>query len=224
MEFLVETHFHTSVVSRCGKFHPSEIIPFYIEKGYNAIVITDHYKKDYFDSLPQKMSDFEKLNMWLEGYRQAKKFARNLPITIILGMEILFNDKPNDHLVFGIDEDFILSNSNLYNMQFEDFSRLCRKNKFFLGQAHPFRKICTPRPAELLDGIEVYNGHPSHNNNNPAAMDYAKKNNLIMISGSDFHEMDQLGRGGMYFDRCPQNSRELADLLFEGHFRLKTTK
>lgn len=38
-----ELHCHTGCVSRCGRVEPEEIVKLYIEKGYDGIVVTDHY-------------------------------------------------------------------------------------------------------------------------------------------------------------------------------------
>ena len=49
---LTEMHFHTSEISVCGRVPAAEGVRAYKEKGYDALVVTDHFHSDYFDSLP----------------------------------------------------------------------------------------------------------------------------------------------------------------------------
>jgi len=52
----------------------------------------------------------------------------------------------------------------------------------------------------LIDGVEIYNGNPRHNSSNHLALEYARKNGLKMLSGSDFHQVQDAARGGIIVD------------------------
>jgi hypothetical protein len=77
-----------------------------------------------------------------------------------------------------------------------------------------------PADIKLLDGLEVYNGNPRHNSQNDKAFAYAKKHELKMISGSDFHEYEDLALGGIVSEKLPVNIIELCDLLKNGNYNL----
>ena len=64
-------------------------------------------------------------------------------------------------------------------------------------QAHPFRNNMRVTDPGLLDGIEIHNGHYDHNSRNEFAYMWAKHYGLTGISGSDFHEIEDLARGGI---------------------------
>ena len=49
--YRIDTHVHTAEVSPCGKIPAEEVVKLYIEQNYDAIIITDHYHDEYFDSL-----------------------------------------------------------------------------------------------------------------------------------------------------------------------------
>ena len=213
LSFLFETHFHTPYTSSCGKIYPEESIPLYIENGYSGLVVTDHYHESFFEGQGQ-IPWREQARNFLLGYLRTKEFCKDKDFNVLLGMEIRFHDNCNDHLVYGADEEFIYNNPRLDSLGFEKFSLLCRENGFFFLQAHPFRVGCVPREAKYLDGVEVYNGHPEHNNNNDKALNFALQNNLLMTSGSDLHNPGQMCRGGMYLEERPSTSKELASILF----------
>ena len=66
-----------------------------------------------------------------------------------------------------------------------------------LFQAHPFRGYCRRQDPAYLDGVEVYNGNERHTNNSNMALEWAKENNLRFSSGSDFHQLMDLAKGGL---------------------------
>jgi len=218
VSFLFETHFHTPYTSSCGKIHPQESIPIYIENGYSGLVVTDHYYEGFFarhGQIPWR----EQADLFLLGYRKAKEFCEGKDFKVLLGMEIRFSDNCNDHLVYGIDEEFIYNNPRLDLLEFENFALLCRKNGFFFLQAHPFRENCVPRNPEYIDGLEVYNGSQAQINNNALALKFALDNNLVMTAGSDLHNTSQLCRAGIYLEERPSTSKELANILFNGNVK-----
>ena len=86
-------------------------------------------------------------------------------------------------------------------------------------QAHPFRVGIFPENPEYLDGIEVYNGNPRHDSRNEKAAEYAKYYNLKMLSGSDFHQTEDLARGGIVLSEAPKDSIEFTRLLAGGHVK-----
>ena len=45
----------------------------------------------------------------------------------------------------------------LYRLTVQELSEICKKNKFLLVQAHPFRDIIELPTDEFIDNVEVYN-------------------------------------------------------------------
>ena len=81
---------------------------------------------------------------------------------------------------------------------------------------YPFRDGCNPAPAEYLDGLEAYNANPRKNNRNDLAYAYAKQYGLLELAGSDYHQLPDLGLGGVYLSALPQDSIALKDVLKNG--------
>jgi len=207
-----DTHVHTKEVSPCGKVPAIEVVKLYKDAGYHGIVITDHYCDSFFESL-YSLSWDEKIDRYLKGYNMALESGKKLGLKVLLGMEIRFIENANDYLVYGFDEDFLRENKELYKLNLKGFRELTKDKNILIFQAHPFRPAMIPAPPELLDGIEIFNGNPRHNSNNDLAYEYALKNQLLMLSGSDFHQKGDVAAGGIIISESIDNSKEFSDII-----------
>lgn len=200
-----ETHFHTSETSPCGRVPAKQAVRLYKEAGYKGIIVTDHYFRGFFDMQIMRRHD-RKIDRYLKGYRLALAEGSKLGIDIHLGLEIRFEENFNDYLVYGIDEEFLRKNKNLYALTLKQFRELTCEQGIVIVQAHPFRPDMVPAPPSLIDGVEVYNANPRHDSSNHLALKYAQENNLIGLSGSDFHRPQDAVRGGIITDEViPEN-------------------
>nr|MDD6335860.1 PHP-associated domain-containing protein [bacterium] len=205
-----EMHAHTAETSDCGKIPAAHEVALYHQKGYDGIIITDHYFKSFF----QEIADLpwpEQVNRYLAGYRAAKAEGDKLGLTVLWGLELRFDDANgcvNDFLVYGPTEQDLLDNPHLNRMTPATFSPLARQKGWLFCQAHPFR-FPAYRPQapyymedpSLLDGMEVYNGHPNQPSHNPQAMAFHKQHpELIPLAGSDVHFESGAGRAAVLFD------------------------
>jgi len=214
MKFIYDIHAHTSETSNCGLIQGSELVKMYSSAGYSGVVITDHYYSGFFERLGSLDWD-RKVELWLTGWHNALLEGNKLGFTVMLGMEITFPENLNDYLVYGIDKDCLLENKELYKLGIKEFLKLALQKGLFISQAHPFRTFMKPMPPELIDAVEVYNGNRRHDSRNHRAFEYAQKNGLFMLSGSDFHQDEDLARGGIitskplessaYIERALQN-------------------
>lgn len=214
MEYKYELHCHTGCVSRCGRVEPEEIVKLYKKEGYSGIVVTDHYSPMTFTPnwCPQKQIDF-----YLSGYRRMKAAAGE-DFTVLLGIELRHYGTANDYLIYGIDEDFLYNAGNLMTVMEKGVYRLAKSKGYLVYQAHPFRvgmRRCNP---DYIDGVEVYNGKTDYKSNTKA-LEWAKENNKLMVSGSDFHVAKNLARGGIITDKPINNNAELLDVLKSQSFR-----
>lgn len=100
--FKIELHAHSSESSRCGSIGAAELVKNYKEAGYSALVLTDHYYARLFDKISD-LSWEKQLEKYLKGYKKAKKAADKLDFKIFLGIEIKFDNDPNEYLIYGSD-------------------------------------------------------------------------------------------------------------------------
>lgn len=212
-----ETHFHTAEVSPCGKVSASEGIRYYAEYGYDGVVVTDHFYNWTKDKYPT-WEDY--VNFFLQGYRAAKEAGEKYGIRVFLGAEFRFDEHPNDYLAFGFDEDYLYRTENLMGMTLKEYKESVKDRGIIIVQAHPYRKNCEVRPAVHLDGIEVFNGNPRHSSNNEEAKRYAIENNLIQLSGSDYHQIMDLARGGVVCKTPCEDIHCLVDRIKAGEVEL----
>lgn len=216
--FKFDTHVHTSEVSRCGKVAAADMITMYKNAGYSGVVITDHYSIYTLERFNPKNWD-EFLDNYLAGYNIALEEGKKQGLQVILGVELTFEGRPDDYLVYGVDEKFLRENIELHKMGLENFRALIKDKGIIIVQAHPFRPNLKQAPPHLLDGIEVYNGNPRHNSSNELAMEYAEKNGLYKLSGSDFHQTDDLARGGIVLSEMIGSPAELVDVIVNNRIK-----
>lgn len=216
-------HFHTKNTSNCANIKAKKSVKEYIKAGYDGIIVTDHLSPSTYMKFGRELLPWnKKIDFFLRGYKEALETA-NGEINVLLGMELRFrtSEGDNDYLVYGITEEFLYSHPNLLEMNIKKFYELCQKNGFLVFQAHPFRfgmKVTNPK---YLDGVEIFNGNPRHNSNNDIAEIWAEKYDLMVTSGSDYHERNDIGIGGIYFNKEIKDNKTLVEELLTRNCELK---
>jgi predicted metal-dependent phosphoesterase TrpH len=191
-----DTHVHTSESSDCGELPATDVVRLYKEAGYSGIVITDHFHSFFFDRFPD-LSWPDKVERYLLGYRLAVQEGSRIGLNVLLGMEMRFSESNNDYLVYGFDETFLLEHPALYRVGLRGFRDIIQGTGIRIYQAHPFRNGMERVDPKLLDGVEVFNGHPRHNSRNHLAREFAVEHSIRMIAGSDSHEAGDVGSSGI---------------------------
>ena len=215
MSFKVDPHVHTSNTSPCGMIPGRRLADLYKQAGYDAIVITDHFCPEFFADLAN-MSWTEKIHRYLAGYRDAAERGGQIGLLVLFGLELRFPGSWNDYLVYGLGEDTLKAHPDLLDLGLEQFYALSRAEGFLIYQAHPFRPRISQAEPRFLDGVEVHNGNPRHDSRNPLAYRYARENGLRMLSGSDCHQIEDVGQGGVVLAERVGTTRELVNLLRTG--------
>lgn len=212
---------HVSETSKCARLSAAEMIDRYVAEGYSTVIITDHYTKSTFDRF-EGSTWLEKADRYLLGYRNAKKAAEGKNITVLLGIELSF-DSPlsrNDYLVYGITEEFIQKNRELYNLSHTDFHTFAADNGMIVIQAHPYRDaFCIPTPG-FVDGIEIYNSNPRHEDYNDKAELLAKEKGLYVTAGSDAHRDDDAAISGLWSEVPIKTSEDFIALVKSGKAKI----
>ena len=186
--YKTEPHIHTGEISNCGKVEAAEIVRLYAKAGYHTLFIADHINGANFGRWTD-LGWAEKVDRHREGYEAARRAGDELGVCVLYCAEIAFrydSETINDYLVYGFDRDFLIGLEEYYGTSIEKFYPYAKEHGVTVIQAHPFRRGCVPTP-DFVDGVEVYNGHPRHTNNNDKAQALAKERGLLMTAGSDFH-------------------------------------
>ena len=219
-KYLYDLHVHTAESSSCASVPAKDVVEHYKETGFDGIVITDHMS-DYKMRRAHAETIEQKAEYFLKGYREAKKYETP-EFSVVLGMELSFTDINGDFLIFGIDEDYLYKRHLDAFRDLEEFRPFADENNLLVFQAHPFRFDMDIQNPALLDGMEVYNGHPGHNSNNDIALIWATKYNLRRSSGSDFHgDKGDMPQGGVYLPERVTDAKALRDILKKCDYTLK---
>ena len=216
----IEMHAHTRETSPCAGVKANEVVSEYIRAGYDAVVITDHFN-NYVLEADKREDERSRVERYLKGYHNALSAAKGLDLKIILGTEIsLYKYGPEDYLLYGVTEEFLYANPYMYELSLEGLRGICSKNGILLFQAHPGRKGHRMADTALLDGAEVFNGNPRHVNNNERVYKWAAENGLLFSSGSDYHQKEDLGTGGIVTSYDVKDAKDLAEVLRRGEYEL----
>ncbi len=223
--FKIEMHLHTKYASGCGKMDAQQIVDAYLAAGFHGIVVTDHYNRRTEWHPRMQESSREAIWGFPEGYLRVREAGEKAGLKVYRGAEIRFDESNNDYLLYDYPDSLLQNPEGLFQMGLAKFYPLARAAGALLLQAHPFRDTCRPAcfpvdPA-LLDGIEVCNANPRHNSHNDLALAMAQANSgLIRVCGSDCHQPEDVGLGGILCETLPENDRALAALLRSGNYQL----
>ena len=132
--------------------------------------------------------------------------------TVMLGIELRHYATANDYLIYGIDEKWLTKQGNLMAVWEKKVYDMMHAEGYLVYQAHPFRpgiRRCNP---DYIDGVEIYNGKTPKADNERAEK-WAKENNKLMVSGSDFHVPKQLAKGGIITEKPIKSNADLLTVL-----------
>ena len=222
MSYKTELHCHSRTVSACADITPEQIVKKYLEKGYTTVVVADHLSPFTFAGKRYTGGgDWQaKIDYYMEGVRALKKAAEG-KLQILQGCELRIEACDSDFLVYGMTEEFMRQNPDL--LQIPKVKEMCKRLHeagFLVFQAHPFRNGMTITNPDYLDGIEVYNAHARHNSRNDIAEMWAKRYDLLPISGSDVHHDYDLPGGGILTDKPIESMEQLMQILRERRYTL----
>lgn len=216
--FKTETHLHTWPVSSCSRIVPREMIRLYHEAGYATVFVSDHFARYHFDRLPEGLSWKEKTAMLCAAYEEAKEEGESL------GMNVLFSPElsvaGNHYLLYGVEPEFLDLREDIFDMTIADFRAHALAHGITMIEAHPYRDGKYFPTPEYVDGLEVYNANPRHENFDDEAVALAKKYNLPMTAGSDAHLLQDIGLAAMISDEPITSISQYLKLLRAGKLKL----
>lgn len=216
----IETHAHTKGGSPCAKVSAYDTVKAYADAGYSVLMITNHFNED---TVPKPgLSPREAVDRYVDLYKEAEEYGQQLGIDVWFGIETCISGGPEDFLLFGAAPDILYANPFMYRMTQEELFRECEQYGCLLFQAHPNRSYCQPRDPKFLHGAEVYNGNPRHEERNEISGLWAKKYRLLRSSGSDFHQPEDIARGGILVPEYINDVKALASYMRENEVTLIT--
>ena len=218
----LETHCHSKGGSHCAKCDPDYIVGRYKDEGYGGIVLTNHYCKVCYDEYAGNTHK-EKLDYYFSLYRDFKAACDKAGLKCFLGAEvraITLDFEYKEFMLFGFDEKFLYDNKPLFYYNQKEMFEIADKNGLFMYQTHPFRNGVNLGDYRYMHGAEAFNGHVNHNNRNELARAFCDSYDLIKTSGTDFHDVGQPIKGGIYMPERVETDGQLVEFLFSGKAEL----
>lgn len=187
MQYLYETHMHTSQVSRCAGAPAEEQVRFYKSKGFDAVIITDHFLGGN-TTVPESLPWNERIELFCRGYELAAEEGKKIGLKVFFGWE--FAHLGCDFLTYGLDKQWLLAHPDIEKLDINSYLDLVRSEGAYVVHAHPFREDFYIPYIQLLprkvDAVEVLNAGRKDFENERAA-EYAKNYGLRVSAGSDNH-------------------------------------
>ena len=222
--YKLEMHCHSKEVSVCSTC-PAEVqIARYKAAGYSGIVSTNHINRGTYHEM-EEWSWEQKVAHFIRGYHALKEAAGD-DFDVLLGCEINLTPVgwptyiPNDYLVYGVTEEWLLQAGDVRDLSLEALSEKTHAAGLLLVHAHPFRYNTVMMKETLVDGYEVYNGNIRQNSHNQLADYWADMSNKIKTSGSDFHWPDDPCVGGIATEERIRDNETLLRVLRGGQYTL----
>ena len=217
MEYLYETHCHSSGCSACARSTPEEMVRAYHAKGFQGLILTNHFVKGN-NCLPRELPWEQKMRRYWEEYLRARDEGEKLDFDVFFGIEYYYGGG-QEILTCGIDLGLLLAHPEFENCPVWEYTARIHEAGGYLSWAHPFR--AAPwidrrehvRP-ELVDALEVYNYCNREGQNEPA-LELARARNLGMTAGTDAHwdTFEGIGQAGMIFSERIKTGAQLVEAL-----------
>lgn len=189
MEYIYETHCHTSQGSACGRMTGEELARYYKDGGYDGIIVTDHFFNGNC-AVDPSLDWKTKCRLYCAGYNDAKKTGDEIGLSVFFGIEYSYFG--TDLLVYGIDERWLVQHPEVMSIGVKEFMRLVYESGGMIVHAHPFREASYIDTIRLypydVDAVEVFNAGNRDPRFDVRANQYAESYGLAKVAGSDRHE------------------------------------
>ena len=224
MSYLYETHLHTRNASACGRTDAADYIPYFLEKGYDGIFVTDHFWLGN-TCIPRELPWEEWVHGYCSAYREAKEAGDRAGLKVFFGWETTYQG--DDYLCYGPDEEWLIRHPDMIHWTVkEQYEHVIRAGGMVI-QAHPFRERGYMNAIHLhpheCDGWEVMNaGNEPYQN--VLAYHYAEDHGIRMTCGSDIHKAGSTAYGettfGMAFSEPLNSVQDYIRLVKAGQYTM----
>lgn len=214
MEYIYETHCHTSEASACGELGGAELARFYKKKGYDGIIVTDHFFNG--NCAIDKSLDWQtKCELYCGGYRAAKAEGDRIGLSVFFGIE--YSYLGTDLLTYGVDEAWLKAHPEVMEIGVKQYIKLIHDSGGMVVHAHPFREAWYIDTIRLLpydvDAVEVFNAGNHDPEFNRRADWYADSYGLIKVAGSDRHDDRSQAQGAVVFEQRLETVQDYISLV-----------
>jgi len=220
----LETHCHTYLTSSCADNDDNDTIESYIKAGYGGIVATNHFCKSGYDHYFKGQTHSEKIKAFFDFIDEFKNKCRAKGLKCFWGAEIRSTVDGQEYMIIGLPKEVYFSEPCIYTYSQKQLFELAERHGAFMYQTHPFRDGVKVGDPKFLHGAEYFNGHYHHFNHNEKAEQFVTDNNLVGLSGTDFHHHGQPITAGIYIPEDVKDEKDYAKFLFLNDFKIVQDK
>ncbi len=182
-----ELHCHTSEGSGCSRISAKEMVDYYLELGYDGIVITDHFTGQ--TTVPKFYGWTDRISFFYEnGFRKAQEYGQQKGLKVFFGLE--WSAGGNDFLLLGPDKDWWMQQGDFFRLGPNQVFDRVHEGGGYVIHAHPFAEArwieCIRLFPRKVDAVEIFNGGCPLCINERAYW-YAQSYQLKMTGGTDTH-------------------------------------
>ena len=214
----IDMHTHCLPVSNCAHHQPEELPSFFVKKGIDAIVLTNHCYPSHCKRLSPELKG--QAEAYVDTYYRCKEAGKKIGLKVFFGVELRLISEPNkpEFLLYGLSEKDFIESYPLYNATQKDVFDFCNNKDVLMVQAHPYRTEQGYQPADMryVHGVEVFNPHLLFDSKFEETLKLAVDNGKLKTAGSDFHIKDQAGLSGMIVPDDIEDQFMLRDYLLNG--------
>ena len=201
MPYIYEVHLHTDESSVCGRTPAREYIPYYMDQGYDGIVVTDHFTGNP-SYVPDRTAPWkQQVDEYCRGYEEALNEGVRRGFKVFFGIEQQFAN--DECLIYGPDKQWLLDHPDAPHWSRRRWFDEINAIDGCIVLAHPFRVRNYVKRITLntcVHAIEAYNSA-----NKPEAdvygLAYGKHFGYPLTAGTDMH--------------CIHENRELYGVVFD---------
>lgn len=205
----IDTHVHSSGISKCSRISYEGITEEKLKAGYNGVVLMNHCQPWYYE--PENFAEW--IESFIAEFQNAYKYGKERGFTFFLGIEVSIKDpRWTDFLLFGVTEEFLRNAPDLCRINQQELYEYCQKYGVLMVQAHPQRETFEFLDPKYMDGVEV-NCQPRDIFTRKTVEEFAKKHNLLITVGTDYHIPYDGDIGGIVIPDNIENSVELCNYL-----------
>ena len=223
---LIDMHAHTGGISKCCRVPAEEVIRSLAEVGIDGIILTNHYCRSYAEArekaiLAEISADgveacADKASAvapnagavrlaaeYIEEFRRTREIGQAFGIKVFFGIEVSLAQHGDTHvLVYGVGEDFLLSNPEIYSYPLDALRNKVHGAGGYIVHAHPLRVTKNGKnnllDLDMFDGIEL-NCHLVGNGPlTDEILALADKHRLFLTCGGDYHADTARTKCGVY--------------------------
>ena len=217
MEYIYETHCHSSQCSACAKSSAQDLVYAYHQAGYAGLVLTDHFIFGN-TAVPRDLPWAERMKRYYDAYLEAKAAAEPLDFDVIFGIEHAYGDG-KEVLIYGVELDFLLVNPDIPSLSLDELVERIHEAGGIVIQAHPYRdryyvNMAVGPRTDIVDGLEIYNACNAPGED-VQTLPLLEQKDFIMTSGGDIHKDsdERIGSAGVVLPCRVRSSKEFADAL-----------